>query len=243
MLEAQPRMKAARTGSLSSDPSMRKSASYRRPSLHGHIDAITTTGYVEGWAFDRTAVERPLDLEVFHDDELIASGLAHIYRADLVDAGCGTGWCAFRLKFEVPIFRLKTGGFHLRDKRSGLSFCETYNLTVLEDGGDEIPSVDALLDDDPTVAKSIEELRGCSEIFNRYIQAQGVDAFVRRMYSYILNRPADIGGVALYATHIRRATLTAFQVAEAIADSDEYRSRKTTLIAPTSPGFPFSTEA
>ena len=216
---------------------------YALPVLRGHLDAITTTGYVEGWAYDENSVGRPLHLEVLHNDEPIASGLAHLYRSDLVDAGCGTGWCAFRFRFEGSIARLRTGPYLLHEMRSRTRFCETYDLRVLEDGGDEIPSVDALLDDDPTVAVSVEQLRGCSEIFNRYIQAQGVDAFVRRMYSYILNRPADAGGAVLYATHIRRATLTAFQGAQAIADSDEYRSRRPSLAAPTSPGFPFNVDA
>ena len=211
-----------------------------QPVLRGHLDAVTTTGYVEGWAFDAAAIDRPLHLQVLHDGVPVASGLAHRYRTDLVDAGCGTGWCAFRFRVAGSVTRLKAGTFHLHDLRSGAVFCETRNLKVLEDGGDQIGSVDALLDEDPTVAVSIAQLRGCDDIFNRYIRMQGVEAFIRRLYSYVLNRPADMAGTALYAGHIRRATLTPFEVAAALADSDEFRSRRPTLIAPTSPGFPFN---
>lgn len=218
----------------------RKSVKFPRPALRGHLDAFTTTGYLEGWAYDKNAVERPLHLEVLRNGEPIASGLAHRYRSDLVDAGCGTGWCAFRLRFEEPISRLKTGIYVLRDLCSRVEFCETRDLRLMPDGADEIPTVDALLDEDPTVAVSIEQLRGCGEIFNRYIQVEGVESFVRCMYSYILNRPADVAGATLYASHIRRSTLTPFQIAEALADSDEYRSRKPALAAPTVPGFPFN---
>lgn len=210
------------------------------PILRGHLDAVTTTGYVEGWAYDGAAVERPLHLQVLHDGQPVASGLAHRYRTDLVDAGCGTGWCAFRLRVDGSIGRFRTGVTHLRDLQSGTAFCETWNLKVIADGGDQIGTVGALLDEDPTVAASIAQLRGCDDIFNRYIRMQGVEAFVRRLYSYVLNRPADAAGAALYAGHIRRATLTPFEVAAALADSDEYRSRRPTLIAPTSPGFPFN---
>ncbi len=75
--------------------------------LKGHIDALTSNGFIRGWAFDTEAPSTPLRVMIVGSaGEVIAEGLAHHYRDDLVAAGCGIGWCEFRLRVET-ISRLR----------------------------------------------------------------------------------------------------------------------------------------
>ena len=207
--------------------------------LKGYLDSYTTAGYFEGWAID---TDRPTDViavSVVHEGQELAWGLAHRFRRDLMEAQCGTGWCAFRARAEPPLETLPEGFFRLfaRHDRSLLHTAES--LRVMPDTEEPIDTVDAVSAVDPTILGGVWQLRGCEHVMAAFIRKHGVDAYVRAAYVYVLGRPADEGGRARYARCIRQATLTPVGVLEVLADSDEFRGRTRQLIAPNCPGFPF----
>jgi hypothetical protein len=57
-------------------------------------------GVVEGWAQDEADAETPVALDVLRGGRRIGRVLANRYRADLRDAGLGSGCHAFR--FALP---------------------------------------------------------------------------------------------------------------------------------------------
>ena len=57
--------------------------------LSGYIDGVTSSGYIEGWAYDTHCPSRPLALSIREERHELANGVANRYRADLVDAGIG----------------------------------------------------------------------------------------------------------------------------------------------------------
>src|ERR1700683_3089046 len=105
--------------------------------LRGHLDSITSLGYLEGWAFDQENPMRALDISVLRDGDEIASGIAMLFRKDLSDAGIGLGWCAFRLGLTVPAEGIEPGTFQLLERTSGESIVETSELPFSTDG--ELP--------------------------------------------------------------------------------------------------------
>jgi hypothetical protein len=74
--------------------------------LRGSLDLITADGVIEGWAQDEANPELAVLLEVFADGVLLGTVLACDYRADLQEAGLGSGRHMFS-------FRAPAGG--LRD--------------------------------------------------------------------------------------------------------------------------------
>jgi hypothetical protein len=207
--------------------------------LRGHLDSFTTSGYVEGWAFDSESPARPIEIGVDRDAVEVAWGLAHRFRADLAAAQCGTGWCAFRVRVEGSPRRLCTGVLVLVDRGSRQELHRVTNVPLLDDGEAPIASVEQLIESDPTALKDVDQLRGCESLFVTFIRDHGVDAFVCAVYVYVLGRPADDGGLARYARCIREASLSPFHLFEALSQSDEFRSRRRMLTAPSSSAFPF----
>jgi hypothetical protein len=62
--------------------------------LQGSLDVADWTR-VEGWAFDPAKPDRPVELELLDNGELVASFQASQHRADLEAAGVAGGHCAF----------------------------------------------------------------------------------------------------------------------------------------------------
>lgn len=206
--------------------------------LFGLIEALTSTGCILGWAFDSAAPATPLSIAIIEaDGAMVAAGLANRYRDDLVDAGCGIGWCAFSLRVEATS-PLRRSTLILTDTSSGREIHRIQAAPYLDAPDDDIRDVETLLASDPTVAKSVQELRGCSVFFSNYVVRQGVEDFVRAAYVYVLGRPADVGGLASYGGLIRTGDLTPFQLLEILADCDEYRLRPRQLGAPNLANFP-----
>jgi hypothetical protein len=92
---------------------------------------------------------------------------------------------------------------------------------------------------DPTVARSVEHLRGCEPLFTQYIRSRGIDAFVRAAYLYMLGRPTDEDGMRVYGSRLRRGTHNPFELLQILAMSDEFKVNRTELTAPTQASFPF----
>ncbi len=94
---------------------------------------------------------------------------------------------------------------------------------------------------DPTIVLAVDQLRGCGALFERYLKLNGVEAFVRAAYVYILGRPVDSDGLQTYVPLLTSGELSAYGVLNALQDSDEFRAARRLLGAPTEPGFVFAT--
>lgn len=86
----------------------------------GCVDSITHR-YVTGWAVDRSAPSRPVDLQVVVGETPIAYGKANRDRADLLAHAPG-GRCAFMIPVDqgVPDIRVLAEGYEL-PRASGFS--------------------------------------------------------------------------------------------------------------------------
>jgi hypothetical protein len=208
--------------------------------LKGYIDGIASSGYIAGWAFD---AERPLDPLAIgildeHEQE-IAWGLAHLYREDLSAAGCAAGWCAFRVRTAASVSRLRKQALTLIGRSSKQAIVRRFPVPYTEDWDGSLRTIAEVVASDPTTITSIVQLKGCDDIFGRFMYTHGIDAFIRAAYVYALGRPADASGLASYGQKIRKNLLTPFQLLEIMTDSDEFRSRPRLLAAPNTNGFPF----
>ena len=207
--------------------------------FRGHIDAVTSSGYVEGWAYD---AKHPVGarLIAIYDGNGVerASGYAHRYRADLAAGGMGTGWCGFRLAM-TGTRKLRRSRFILVDRLTSAQLHPPHPIAFVEDGSSAITSIEALISSDPTMIDSIDQLSGCEEIFNAVISRRGVEAFVKLAYVYVLGRAADREGIATYGRLLRRAAMSPFTLLKILADSEEFRSRPRFLTSPNTSGFPF----
>jgi hypothetical protein len=208
--------------------------------LRGHLDSITSLGYIEGWAFDPMKPASPLEVSILWDGVEIAFGLAHRFREDLMWAGLGLGWCALRLRIEIPIEQAQKGVVRLLERRSSADIFVATDLAVISDGETSIESIDAMTEADPTVIQGLWQLRKCEQLLTEFIRLQGVEAFLDAAYAYVLGRAADDAGRALYTRAIRQGSLSAVGVLEALGESDEFRSAVRRLAAPNSPAFPFN---
>jgi len=210
--------------------------------LRGFLDVVTSTGFVDGWAFDTDAPTRALAVGVRVKGEEVARGVANRFRADLVTSGCGTGWCAFRLRIEGPVGRLRRSPSTLVALASGEAIFEAKRLALEEDSDAPPALIEDIVRRDPTVVGAIDQLAGCGTIFSAMIKARGVEAFIRAAYVYVLGRPADPSGMAAYAGMIARGELTPFGMVKALSESEEFRAAPRLLAAPMERGFIFTTQ-
>jgi hypothetical protein len=107
------------------------------------------------------------------------------------------------------------------------------------DGDPVIGSIAELLIKDPTILGDISQLRACEPIFEKFIDAYGAERFVATAYGYVLQRPADAEGLALYTDHLNHGTLNGYLIIAALAESAEYLARRPQLSAPVNTSFPF----
>lgn len=209
--------------------------------LFGHVDAITTSGFVEGWALDRGRGFQPLTVSVFTSESVeVARGLANLYRKDLAASGWGSGWNFFRLKLNVQPLTLRRSKLYLIDVASCREINRSVDIDFVADSVRGISDLDRLSECDPLVLQDIQELADCDAIFASYIRRYGVIKFVKVAYLYVLGRPADQSGLSVYGKQIRRGTMTPFSLLQELSASDEFRSASRTLVAPTAPHFAFS---
>jgi hypothetical protein len=212
-----------------------------RGMLRGHIDSLTPSGLVEGWAYDETRLLAPLAVAVLTaKGEEIASGYADLFRDDLALAGAAYGWCAFRLGLSVSP---ETAAGHPLRLVEGATRAVIFEgeAALGEDSAQEIQDLDALLASDPTVLTSAEQLESLSPVLDAFVAAQGVDAFVGAAYLYVLGRCADPSGLVSFGRLIRTRRLTPYAALLTLAEGPEFGARARTLIPPNRPGFPFLT--
>lgn len=207
--------------------------------MRGYLDNLTSSGYLEGWAFDPKNPLKPLRVAVLADGVEIARGLAHRFRRDLMESDCGAGWCAFRLIVEGAVERLPQITLTLIERDTGTELHVNRSISCIVDAETRVDSLEVLCACDPTTLDGLWQLRGCERLVMAYIRRNGIEQFVRAAYTYVLGRPADDGGLLQYGKLLRQGRLTPVGVLEALADNDEFRSQPRKLVAPNALGFPF----
>ena len=208
--------------------------------LHGHIDLLRSPGYIEGWAHESDDAVHPIVLSVSAKGQVVAQGVANLYRVDLMEAGIGTGWCGFKLHASVGCDHLTGTPLSLRAMPGDKEIFQATFANVEIDDSSAPQTIEEIVKSDPTTLRSIEQLRGCAFVFSKSIESGGIKAFVRAAYIYVLGRPADREGLLLYSHMIRNGDISPFGLLEVLSDSDEFRSRPHSLIAPTQPEFIFN---
>lgn len=207
--------------------------------LKGYLDVITSSGHIEGWAYNSEDALGALGVRIIADDHReLGAGSAHGYRADLAAAGHAAGWCAFRIRL-VESTGIHTFGLAARDAQGREVVLHRGAVPYSVHEETPIRSVAELIKGDPTLIASLEQLSGCNPLFEQFIKARGQAAFVKAIYVYLLGRPADTPGLDVYQAHLRSRRVTPFELLMTIADSDEYRSRPRHHWAPTAAAFPF----
>ncbi len=206
--------------------------------LLGYIDGVTPTGVIEGWALDGRTSWRPAQVKIRCNGEWIASGLAHHYREDVLAVAPGTGWCGFRLWSDRSADEIQHETLYLVAD-SGAVIAKSKDTGLLPEIHRELGSIEDVVAADPTVARSVEHLRGCETLFTNFIRVRGIDAFIRAAYIYMLGRPVDETGMGIYGTRLRRGTHKPFELLQILAVSEEFLARRPKLVAPTQPSFPF----
>jgi hypothetical protein len=207
--------------------------------LRGYIDCVTMLGYVEGWAYDTEDSTHVVEVSIYSNDREVAWGLAHRFREDLMMASFGTGWCAYRLRLTVLIDKVRNTQLQLLDRSSRIELAQASNTAMIEDPAPPVPTIEALLETDPTLLSGVWQLKQCEQMFMRYIGKYGLEAFISSAYGYVLGRPMDANGFALYSRCLKQGVLSALGILQALEASDEFRSRPRALAAPSAQNFPF----
>jgi len=208
--------------------------------LKGRIDGMESAGTIEGWAFDAEAPLEPLTIAIVDDKAReLGWGLAHLYREDLAAAGFAAGWCGFSVKSATAVSRLTERALTLLDRKTGTKIIRRYPVPCAPGPDAALTTIPELVASDPTMAASIFQLKGCDEMFARYVQLHGADAWVEAAYAYLLGRPVDASGLKFYGKQIREKILSPFQLLATVTESEEFKSRPRLLAAPNSAAFPF----
>ncbi len=208
----------------------------------GHLDAVTQAGVIEGWACDPDQPGTTLALAVLLEDGTeVAAGRAELFRSDLMEAQLRYGWCAFRLWSALVPDALAAQPLRLVETATGAVLHVQPHLPFRYVEHRDCETVAAVVEEDPTMLRSIDQLAGCGELFATFIAREGLPAFIRAAYGYVLGRPADPVGFASYEKLMRRGALTPFGLLSILADSGEFRSRPRLLPSPVQPAFVFAT--
>jgi len=208
--------------------------------IRGRLETLYSQGYIEGWAYDADNLARPVAVEIRGPDGVsVARGLALGYREALARAKLAGGWCSFRLRVERPAEALRKVGLGLYESNTGERLYYADAVAYAEGWAPEFETgADGMLFD-PFVIDRVSQLSGLSEMFDAFLRARGVEAFVRVAYVYLLGRSADVEGLALHAGMIAANTLTPYGLLELLSETQEFRARPRLLAAPKSQAFPF----
>ncbi|WP_203074101.1 hypothetical protein [Falsiroseomonas ponticola] len=207
-----------------------------------HLDAVTQHGVIEGWACDPDRPAATLAVAVLAEDGTeVAAGRAELFREDLMEAQLRYGWCAFRLRASLEPEALMAQTLRLVEAATGAVLHVQPSLPFRRADDGDCETVAAVVAEDPTMLHSIDQLAGCGDLLAAFIARQGLSAFIRAAYGYVLGRPADPVGFASYEKLMRRGALTPFGLLAILADSGEFRSRPRLLPSPVQPAFVFAT--
>ncbi len=208
--------------------------------LRGYLDAITSSGHIEGWAYDTEAPFAGLHVSVLADDgRCLGQGIAGGFREDLMAAGIAGGWCAFRIRLSSSTTGVRAFDLMRLAGKSGAELIARQSVPYVVREEEPIQTVSELIDADPTRITSLHQLSGCDFLFKQFVKANGSEAFVRTAYMYLLARSADPPGLLAYKRYMESKGVTPYGVLLAISDSEEYRSKERRHLAPTASAFPF----
>jgi hypothetical protein len=206
---------------------------------HGHIDTVDRCGLIAGWAYDET---RPFDVMLISivdpDDFEIAAGLAHHYRQDLAKEGFAHGWCHFRLRSNKPIEAVRGQPLRLIDSTTNEVLHGPRVVNYIESQEPFFDSVGQLIEGDPTVLRSTDQIEACEEDLKAFAASRGVEAFVRTAYVYVLGR-VDHTRLALHKQLVDEGRLSPYAMIRLLAESAEFRTSGRRLPAPNDLNFPF----
>lgn len=207
----------------------------------GVIDTISPTGCVEGWAISSENHFASVPVCILWKDKPIGTGVANLFRADLLTAGIGHGWHAFRIRIEQEFDAQRTQRLSLVELRTTslitvakLPCPKTFTRTPL--------NVDTLLEDTDLEVTDISSLRLTKPAIDAFIAQHGVEEFVDRGYCYVLGRPADPKGHASYAKLIATGKIAPLTFLSTLFNSAERQEAKWPVLAPSDPGFIFAPE-
>lgn len=79
----------------------------RKKRYNGFVDGIHGY-YLYGWVYNIEKPKERVEVSVFCVDKIIAEGIAHEFREDLLQAKIGDGFHAFRIKLPEEIFNTET---------------------------------------------------------------------------------------------------------------------------------------
>ena len=205
----------------------------------GCIEGYGVEGVLEGWATDAARPLAGLAVAILDSERNeVAAGFAHLYRADLAAAEIGLGWCGFRL---VASRALDPGGAKLTliEQRSQEVLFGPQLIAQTPGKLQTLKTIADVVDNDPTVLVSIDQLKPCRAVFADFLARNGATAFIRLAHVYLLQRVISDSSLAYHENLLGQADVEPFAVLKSMADSDEFRSRRRNLPAPTAPGFPF----
>ena len=86
--------------------------------LRGNVDVLNAR-HIDGWVQDESRPEHPVSLLIIDNDALIGRVLANRYRADLQEAGIGSGRHAFELDFAQGLSPFERHKILLRSETDG----------------------------------------------------------------------------------------------------------------------------
>jgi len=208
--------------------------------ITGRLERLFAGGYVEGWANESRAPERPLAVEIrAGDGTVVAEGLANLYREDLANAREGLGWCAFRLRLARSAAEFRRGLLALHEKASGFRIDFAVGIPFVAGNVHDESRDGDIAGFDPFVISQLSQLRACEELFARFVRAKSASDFVRVAYMYMLGRAADPETLALHAEMLAKGKLAPLRLLQMISETTEFRARPRELAAPNAPGFPF----
>jgi hypothetical protein len=111
-------------------------------------------------------------------------------------------------------------------------------VTYVESHEPFFDSVGQLIEADPTVLRSTDQIEACEADLKAFAASRGVEAFVRTAYVYVLGR-VDHSRLALHKQLVGEGRLSPSAMIRLLADSAEFRSNGRRLPAPNNPDFPF----
>ncbi|MBI0534663.1 DUF4214 domain-containing protein [Roseomonas sp. KE2513] len=208
--------------------------------IRGHLDALTPLGFVEGWCFDDEEPDRTLPVLVRSPEgEELAAGHANLFRADLAHVRFGHGWCAFRLRLSLPVEEAAATPLELSVPGNGREIEAPRVLPIRAGAEPSCNTIAKVIAADPTVTGAIEQLRAYGPVLEDFMTRRGIDDFIHTAYVYVLGRPVDLDGLAIYGPLLEMGALSPYGLLALLAASDEFHARPRFLAAPNSPAFVF----
>jgi hypothetical protein len=207
----------------------------------GFIDTISSTGYVEGWAISNKNNFDAVPVCVLWEDKPIGIGIANLFRSDLLTAGVGHGWHAFRIRVDHTFETQTTLRLLLVELRT-TSLIAMAELPCPATLSRKLPNVDSVLEESDLKVTDISSLALTKTAIDAFVARYGVEEFVACGYCYILGRPADPGGHRSYTELISSGEMEPLVFLSILFNSTERRESKWPVLAPSDSGFIFAPE-